>query len=478
MSVYIGLDIGTTHITALGLDVVSGEMLATRSLPNASEITSAADKARGRSEWDADEMIRIAWRAICDLVAKLPRPGQVDGIGVCGQMHGMCVVSGQLTPLTPFVGWQDQRGQEQPVPGASSYVERANELAPGGDARLATGYMGLSLFWLAENGFAFPVGATATFVSDLAVAWLTSQPIVTDVTNAESSGVFRPCDQRWDADLISTLGLPPSLFAPIRRAPSIAGHLRYDLAREAGLTAGIPVGVSVGDNQASFCGSVSDRAASVSLTIGTGGQLSAHTGEHRTDAELETRSYLDDGYLLVRAELCGGHAYALWREFFRHVSIALFGIAPPPDLYDRMNALAAAAPAGSAGLRCEPTFTGSRSAPSQTGAWTGLTPANLLPGHMTRALLEGLIEIFGQHYRRMVRLGITGRDRLVASGNALRRNELLCQIAGDAFQMPVLIPAHAEEAAYGAALVAAVAAGALSDLDSAAKLIRYRVVTP
>jgi len=37
----------------------------------------------------------------------------------------------------------------------------------------------------------------------------------------------------------------------------------------------------------------------------------------------------------------------------------------------------------------------------------------------------------------------------------------------------MVVPAHAEEAAFGAALLAGVAGGALSDLAAAGRLIRY-----
>jgi hypothetical protein len=40
--------------------------------------------------------------------------------------------------------------------------------------------------------------------------------------------------------------------------------------------------------------------------------------------------------------------------------------------------------------------------------------------------------------------------------------------------LPLRLPAHREEAAFGAALVAAVGAGTCPDLAAAGRLIRYR----
>ena len=52
-----------------------------------------------------------------------------------------------------------------------------------------------------------------------------------------------------------------------------------------------------------------------------------------------------------------------------------------------------------------------------------------------------------------------GVANLVASGNAVRKNPALRLALEEVFEMPVSIPKHREEAAFGAALFAAAAAG-------------------
>ncbi len=61
MPAYLGLDVGTSHLTALAVDAATGEVLARRSLANAAETTSPEEARRGRSEWDAPTMVRLAW---------------------------------------------------------------------------------------------------------------------------------------------------------------------------------------------------------------------------------------------------------------------------------------------------------------------------------------------------------------------------------------------------------------------------------
>ena len=68
--------------------------------------------------------------------------------------------------------------------------------------------------------------------------------------------------------------------------------------------------------------------------------------------------------------------------------------------------------------------------------------------------------------------------RMVGSGNGLRRNPLMRRLAEALFGLPLSIPAHREEAAYGAALCALVACGRKPSMDAAQRLIRYENDVP
>src|SRR5579871_1113950 len=113
MALVLGVDIGTTTITALALDPATGDIVASATTANTVETTSDADAARGRSEWD----IRLMADRSCACLRRVsqslgPRRSELAGIGITGQQHGVAVVDEHLTPLTPFVNWQDRRGEE------------------------------------------------------------------------------------------------------------------------------------------------------------------------------------------------------------------------------------------------------------------------------------------------------------------------------------------------------------------------------
>jgi sugar (pentulose or hexulose) kinase len=477
MPTVLGIDLGTTTITALALDAESGDVVACRTAPNQAEITTPADRGRGRREWDVRHIAGAGCDCLRGVAEQLgDRRREVVGLGITGQQHGVVVVGERLGPLTPFVNWQDRRGDETEPKSGETFVRRANALV-GADAarragcRLATGYLAVTLFWMKEAG-ALPSG-TACFVMDYFGATLTGRPPVTDPTCAASAGVFDVGGGAWDVAMIEALGLPRTLFPEVRQSGDLLGGLTAEAAARTGLPGGLPVFVGIGDNQASFLGSVADRSDSMLVNVGTGGQVTAFSDTFQYDPRLETRPYPRGGFLLVAAGLCGGGSYAVLERFFRAAGEQLFGARPAEELYPLMNRLAAAAPPGADGLRCEPYFTGSRAQPDLRASLTDVSAENLTPGHLARALLEGMARSFVDGYEAIAKLG-PPCHRLVGAGNGLRANPVLAQAVAEEFGLPLAFPRHREEAAFGAALLAAVGAGLSPDVAAAGRLVRYQ----
>jgi len=258
----------------------------------------------------------------------------------------------------------------------------------------------------------------------------------------------------------------------VRLPGSVVGELDAGLCDSLALAARLPVCVAIGDNQASVFGALREPAQSLCLNVGTGAQISAVMPDYRYLSTLQTRYFLGGRYLLVGAGLFGGRSYAYLRELFRQVGQAFYGGQGDEALYDQMTRLAEAVPAGCDGLRCSPLFTGSLLEPTLRASYTGITPQNLTPGHLTRALLEGMAEVFYRFYTEMMPT-IGARTQLVGSGNGICLNALFQHILAERFGLPLAMPALQEAAATGAALTAAVGMGEFENWDAASRWIRY-----
>ena len=103
-----------------------------------------------------------------------------------------------------------------------------------------------------------------------------------------------------------------------------------------------------------------------------------------------------------------------------------------------------------------------------------MSESNFTPGHMVRALLEGIAEQFKILYDDMLRGGVSPRTHMVGSGNAIRKNFLLTEILSCTFNMPIRIPKNTEEASFGAALLAALGCGEFENLEEAARIVKYQ----
>lgn len=474
--IFIGLDVGTSKLAAVAIDL-TGQVLAGAVRDNRAEVGGLP---AGRHEQDPDQLLELVIGLLSEVRSALgERAAAVRGLGLTGQMHGVLVADRSLTPLTNLITWQDQRAADKFPTTEHSFVEEyisriGRERLEAAAIAPAAGYLGVTLFWLRESGEFPGTSHYALMCHDWLAAKLAACEPATDPTDAGSSGLYDLRERRWAAWACDALGINPGLLPRVGEAGDVLGRLHPDFAAATGLPRETTVGLALGDNQASVLASMSEPMSEVLVNVGTGAQTSAVTGQFFTGPDIEPRPFPGGKTLMCGAGLCGGASFRYLGEHYASLVREVTGDdVPVSQILTRLVELAGEAPAGSHGLRIDPFFFGKRSAPSVRGRVTGMGADNNTPGAWARALMEGMARALAGHYEKMVRSGLEPRGRLVASGNAMRRNPVLRQAASDAFSMPLTMPTWDEEAACGAALAAMVGAGALSSFDAAASLVRY-----
>ena len=436
----IGLDLGTTTTSAAALDLSENKQLAARTEPGAGALASDRPWEQLR---DPDAMAEQARRILDSLLDEF---GPVNAIGLTGQMHGMAYLDAEGRAASPLFTWRDGRGD---LPGASG-KSLARELSDATGHALATGYGLVTHAWNLRSD-AVPASARGMATIDTYVGMrLTGRrSSLLHASEAASLGFFRPEDRVFDLPALERAGIFPEILPEVTARSAFIGEYR-----------GIPVTVGIGDNQASFLGSVPDRENCVLVNVGTGGQVSAAADRPFRAEGVEARPFLEGSYLLAGSALCSGKAYALLESFVRACA-ALAGT-EPGSLYEPLNALAAAC--ADHPLRVDTRFRGTRSDPSLRGSIVSLGEENFTPGHFARGVLEGMAEELHALYLAMAP-GLGPRRELVLSGNAVRRNPALRQILAERFGMEARLPDMAEEAASGAAIFAGIALDRAEDME-------------
>jgi len=281
------------------------------------------------------------------------------------------------------------------------------------------------------------------------------------VSSAASLGLIDPATNAWDEGALARAGISLEILPEVTDKYTLIGRD----------SSGIPVSCGIGDNQASFIGSMREMDGCVLVNMGTGGQVSMLAGRAKAQGGLEVRPLGDGKAIIVGSALCGGRSYALLESFMR--SCARLAGCDDTPLYEAMNHLGMEMLEDASVLRVDTRFNGTRSQPELRGSISAIGTENFDAGRLIAGTLLGMAQELYDLYSEMLAAGSMQAQRMVGSGNAIRRNPGLKRAFEKAFGTEMQIPAHTEEAAYGAALTGMVAAGLMPSLDAAQQLIHY-----
>lgn len=450
----IGLDIGTTTVCGIVVDVSNGTVLEALTLANDSGIATESEFARLQ---DAKRIMSICEQIVNGMIEKY---NDVVAIGVTGQMHGIVYLDAEGNAVSPLYSWQDERGNQQYQNGQtySEYLSAATGY------QMATGY-GLTTHFYNEVNKLIPAMAVCfcTIADYVAMHLAESKKPIMHKSMAASMGMFNVEMGNFDMAAIAKTEMEQKYFPSVSNEENIYGKN----AR------GISVSIALGDNQASFLGSVSGDS-NILVNVGTGSQISVFTERFDKAIKVEYRPFIGDTFLMVGAPLCGGSAYAMLKNFFENV-LKMFGCEVPDHFYEIMNQAADSVYDQEDSLVADTRFNGTRADPTWRGSIGQIGGKNGNPEALTLAVLRGicgeLFDIFEQMPEQDKSF-----DVIIGSGNGIRQNPVLQRIVADTFARSLVIPEFSEEASYGAALHGLYCSGKIPDLDSVKEMIRAKVV--
>lgn len=412
----VGLDLGTARLKGAAYRP-DGTLLAAASRP-----LTMSRPSPGRVEQDPEEW----WRAVQDVLADL---GPADALAICAQINTHVFLDSAGRPLRRAISWADGRAAEigraaSPPLGAGSAEARYRWLQAN-EPELAS-----RVRWIALPKDYINFRLTGTIATDPAAA-----------PDLMAEGAYRP-------------SIPPDLRAllpPIMRETALVGR--------AGST---PVACGTMDGVAAIygCGDLSAGTAfDVSGTSETVGILSR---ERSRPPGIRAIIPMPAHYLHGGPTQAGGGSVA-W---------ALRACAPNLT-WDTFFEAAEGAQPGANRLIFLPYLLGERAPlwdPDARGGFFGLSLAHT-QADLCRAVLEGVAFAI-RHLLETIESGLPERAAQIFVCGGGARPALWNRIKADVTGRTVCRPDNVETGTLGAAMIAAVAAGAYAELDAAIRGMR------
>lgn len=431
----IGLDIGTTSISGVLMDTESQKQLGSVTIPNDTALKTGAS-------WERSQDPELIFSKCMDVIAGFQREqGEIGCIGVTGQMHGTLYCNGRGQAVSPLYTWEDGRGDLIFSEG-ETYAEALTRLT---GYPMSTGYGLTTHFYNLNNGL-LPKNAQSmcTAADYVAMRLCGNKRAVTHPTNGAGFGAFKLDELEFDVQAVEKAGISPTFLPCVVKSEKVIGHI----------PGGVPVSVPIGDNQAGILGSVTSLR-DVVLNIGTSSQISVISDSTQVPEGLDCRPYIDGKYIWLGAGLCGGSAFRMLNRFFRQVC-EWSGTISQDEMDDLMMASAKQAYGEIEPPCVRPLFRGTRGDPGKRGSIEDISMENLTPGSLTLGFYRGVCEEMLTAYNKMPDKA-KSEEKLMLSGNAARKNPLLVKIIEETFGRKACMAQFREEAAAGAALLAAAA---------------------
>jgi xylulokinase len=376
------------------------------------------------------------WVALQEGITAAGGLDDVAAVSIGGQQHGMVVLDADGKVIRDALLWNDTRSADAAEQLAAEFpdiVERTG-------SRPVASFTATKLRWLRD---AEPENAAQVAAVALPHDWLTWRlrgfgpgnaelaELTTDRSDASGTSYWNPHTGDYDRELlVAALGhdaILPRVLGPGESPGTLPG--------------GPIVGPGAGDNAGAALG-LGARDGDVVVSIGTSGTVFAVTG---SPAGSETVAGFADASGLFLPLVATLNA--------ARVLDAIAGLLGVD--HDELGRLALTAEPGAGGLVLQPWFEGERTPnrPDATATLFGLTLATTTRESLARAAIEGMLCGLADGLDAVRAVGVDARRILLIGGAA--QNPAVSRIAGQVFDVPVVVPEPGEYVARGAAVQAA-----------------------
>ena len=458
---FIGIDLGTSAVKALLMDNTGSiKRIVSREYP-------LYMNDEGWSDQDPDDW----WAASADCIKELIsgfNASDIQSISFSGQMHGLVLLDENDQVIRRAILWNDQRTFAE-CDYLNNEIGRDKLIDHTANVAL-TGFTAPKILWVKKNEpDNFKRIAKIMLPKDY-IAYKLSGVFATDYSDASGMLLLDVKNRKWDPFMLDLLGINEDKLAKLYQSYESVGTVSERASQETGLPCSVKVVIGGGDQAVGAVGSGAVVNNMCSVSLGTSGVVFVSSDSFKADYEksaLHSFCHATGKYHMMGVTLAAAGSNKWWVE----------DILKETDYASEQTGIGEL---GNNRVFFLPYLNGERTPkndPNARGAFVGMSMTTKR-SDMTQAVLEGVTFSLRDILEIVRNLGINADTARIIGGGA--KSPLWRQMTADILNVRVETINSSEGPALGAAILAAVGAGAFPSVEEACKsLIKVtNVYTP
>ena len=450
---YIGVDLGTSAVKLLLMEGDGGiKNIVSKEYP-------LYFLHPGWSEQKPEDWWAAVLEGLKELTADVDKT-QSGGISFGGQMHGLVTLDANDNVIRPAILWNDGRTQKQTdylndVIGKKKLSEYTANIA-------FAGFTAPKILWMEEEEPENFAKIVKIMLPKDYLAYKLSGVHCTDYSDASGMLLLDVQHKCWSREMIEICHIKEEMLPKLYESYACVGTIKPDVAAELGFPETVKIVAGAGDNAAAAVGTGTVGDGKCNISLGTSGTIFISSKKFGVDEfnGLHSFDHADGYYHLMGCMLSAASCNKWWMD-------EIIGTREYAQEQAKIGKL------GENHVFFLPYLMGERSPhnnPNARGTFIGMT-MDTTRADMTQAVLEGVAFAIRDSFEIAKSLGIKIERTKICGGGA--KSPLWKKIIANVLGIKVDVIESEEGPGYGGAMLAAVACGEYSSVESAAeKLVK------
>ena len=453
MSLYVGIDLGTSSVKLLLTDA-QGNIIntVTREYP-------LYFPQPGWSEQKPEDWCEGTLSGLAELVTGYD-PAEVAGIAVAGQMHGLVVLDEEDRVIRPAILWNDGRTEEETaylneVIGRSVLSQRTANIA-------FAGFTAPKILWMRKNEPENFGKIKKIMLPKDYINYVLTGVHACDYSDASGMLLLDVEHKCWSEEMLEVCGIRREQMPALFESYEVIGTVRPEIAKRLGFRDDVKVAAGAGDNAAAAVGTGVVGNGGCNISLGTSGTIFVTLDHFAVDPNnaLHAFAHADGGYHLMGCMLSAASCNQWLCKTVLHT-----------DSYSEEQAMIQPEALGNNHVFFLPYLMGERSPINDVnarGTLIGMT-MDTKREDLVQAVLEGVAFAIRDSFEVAKSLGIEIPSSRLCGGGA--QSPLWRKIFANILGIPLETVKTEQGPGYGGAILAMVACGEYASVKEAAEAL-------